>query len=48
MRLRFSDDLPYDGIADALSTTPQAARVRVHRGLATLRSLLGSPKETRP
>jgi RNA polymerase sigma factor (sigma-70 family) len=48
IRLRFSDDLTYDGIAGALSTTPQAARVRVHRGLTALRSLLGTPKETRP
>ena len=48
IRLRFSDDLTYEHVADALATTPQAARVRVHRGLASLRALLGNPKETRP
>jgi RNA polymerase sigma factor (sigma-70 family) len=48
IRLRYSEDLTYDDVAGALATTPQAARVRVHRGLATLRALLGTPKETRP
>jgi RNA polymerase sigma factor (sigma-70 family) len=48
IRLRFSEDLTYDDVADALGTSPQAARVRVHRGLATLRTLLGNPKESRP
>ena len=31
------DDLGYDEIAATLGTTPAAARVRVHRGLAALR-----------
>src|ERR687887_772742 len=35
--LRFARDLDYDGVADALGTSPQAARVRVHRALTTLR-----------
>jgi RNA polymerase sigma factor (sigma-70 family) len=47
LELRFQDDLPYDDVAVALATTPQAARVRVHRGLASLRTLLTSAKETR-
>jgi RNA polymerase sigma factor (sigma-70 family) len=47
IRLRLEDDLPYDDVAAALATTPQAARVRVHRGLATLRTLLVSGRETR-
>ena len=46
LRLRFVDDLPYDGIAASLGTTPAAARVRVHRGLAALRTRL-SPRSTR-
>jgi RNA polymerase sigma-70 factor, ECF subfamily len=46
LRLRFVDDLPYDELADALGTTPQAARVRVHRGLRTLRIRLDSSKES--
>ena len=45
LRLRFADDLPYDELADTLGTTPQAARVRVHRGLSALRLRLAS-KET--
>jgi RNA polymerase sigma factor (sigma-70 family) len=45
LRLRFSDDLGYDELATRLDTTPAAARVRVHRGLTTLRSLLAHPKE---
>ena len=48
LALRFGNDLPYDDVAAALATTPQAARVRVHRGLATLRTLLTSEKESRP
>jgi RNA polymerase sigma factor (sigma-70 family) len=47
LRLRFADDLGYDELATQLDTTPAAARVRVHRGLTTLRSLLTHPKETR-
>lgn len=38
--LRFDDDLPYDELAVALDTSAAAARVRVHRGLMTLRTLL--------
>ena len=37
VRLRVVDELSYDEIATALGTTPGAARVRVHRGLAALR-----------
>ena len=48
LRLRFVEDLPYDELADALGTTPQAARVRVHRGLRTLRLRLDSSKESTP
>lgn len=47
LRLRFGDDLPYDELADVLGTTSQAARVRVHRGLSTLRLRLDSMKESR-
>jgi RNA polymerase sigma factor (sigma-70 family) len=46
LRLRFADDLPYDDLADALGTTPQAARVRVHRGLSALRLRLAHSKES--
>jgi RNA polymerase sigma factor (sigma-70 family) len=46
LRLRFVDDLPYDGVAASLGTTPAAARVRVHRGLAALRTRL-SARSTR-
>ncbi len=45
LRLRFADDLPYDELADTLGTTPQAARVRVHRGLSALRLRLAHSKE---
>ena len=38
--LRIVHDLPYEGVAAALATTPRAARVRVSRGLASLRSYL--------
>ena len=49
IRLRVVDDLAYDGVADALGTTPQAARVRVHRGLAALRHRLsGGAPDDRP
>jgi RNA polymerase sigma factor (sigma-70 family) len=37
VRLRVLDELTYDEIATELGTTPGAARVRVHRGLAALR-----------
>lgn len=43
--LRVLADLPYDDIAVALHTTPGAVRVRVHRGLAALRSRLELSKE---
>jgi RNA polymerase sigma-70 factor (ECF subfamily) len=46
IRLRFGDDLAYDELADELGTTPQAARVRVHRGLSALRVRLDPSKET--
>jgi RNA polymerase sigma factor (sigma-70 family) len=45
LRLRFDHDLAYDELALALDTTPGAARVRVHRGLSALRTLL-TDKET--
>jgi RNA polymerase sigma-70 factor (ECF subfamily) len=44
--LRFAADLEYDDVADALGTTPQAARVRVHRALATLRQRLAKTPES--
>jgi RNA polymerase sigma-70 factor, ECF subfamily len=47
LRLRFDDDLPYDGLASSLGTTPQAARVRVHRGLSALRLRLASKESPR-
>jgi DNA-directed RNA polymerase specialized sigma24 family protein len=37
VRMRVLDDMSYDEIASELGTTPGAARVRVHRGLAALR-----------
>jgi RNA polymerase sigma factor (sigma-70 family) len=37
VRLRVIDDLSYDDVADRLGTTPLGARVRVSRGLSTLR-----------
>jgi RNA polymerase sigma-70 factor (ECF subfamily) len=37
VRLRVVDELGYEEIAQTLGTTPGAARVRVHRGLAALR-----------
>jgi RNA polymerase sigma-70 factor (ECF subfamily) len=46
VRMRVLDDLGYDEVAARLATTPQAARVRVHRGLSALRAHLSSvPKE---
>jgi RNA polymerase sigma-70 factor (ECF subfamily) len=47
LRLRFDDDLPYDELANSLGTTPQAARVRVHRGLSALRLRLASKESPR-
>ena len=40
IRLRVAEEQTYDELAVALGTTPQAARVRVHRGLAALRNRL--------
>ena len=37
VRLRVVEELSYDEVAETLGTTPGAARVRVHRGLAALR-----------
>jgi RNA polymerase sigma factor (sigma-70 family) len=47
VRLRVIEDLEYEHVAAALGTSPAAARVRVHRGLAALRGRLSaSSKET--
>jgi RNA polymerase sigma factor (sigma-70 family) len=46
IQLRYVHDLPYEELADALDTTPQAARVRVHRGLSALRLRLNPSKES--
>lgn len=40
LRLRVEEDLAYAEIGAALGTTPQAARVRVHRALSSLRGHL--------
>jgi RNA polymerase sigma-70 factor (ECF subfamily) len=45
LRLRVEDELPYEQVAAELGTTPQAARVRVHRGLAALRTRLHERSE---
>ena len=48
IRLRIEDDLAYDRVAESHGTTPQAARVRVHRGLAALRNRLSdAPRSSR-
>jgi RNA polymerase sigma factor (sigma-70 family) len=47
IRLRVEDDLGYDRVAEQLGTTPQAARVRVHRGLASLRNRLADARSPR-
>jgi RNA polymerase sigma factor (sigma-70 family) len=44
--LRFAGDLDYGEVADALGTTPQAARVRVHRALTALRQRLTKAPES--
>jgi RNA polymerase sigma factor (sigma-70 family) len=41
IELRVVEDQAYEDVAAALGTTPSAARVRVHRGLAALRNRLG-------
>ena len=43
--LRVLADLDYDGVADALGTTPRAARVRVSRGLAAPRKRMTNALE---
>jgi RNA polymerase sigma-70 factor (ECF subfamily) len=40
IRLRVLDDLAYEQVAAALGVSPEAARVRVHRGLSALRARL--------
>jgi RNA polymerase sigma factor (sigma-70 family) len=45
VRLRFDADLAYDQVGQALATSPQAARVRVHRALSTLRARLNNPTQ---
>jgi RNA polymerase sigma-70 factor, ECF subfamily len=40
LRLRVDEDLAYEQVGAALGTSPQAARVRVHRALSTLRQRL--------
>jgi RNA polymerase sigma factor (sigma-70 family) len=47
IELRIVEDLSYEEVGDALGTSPRAARVRVHRGLRTLRSLLNGTEATR-
>jgi RNA polymerase sigma-70 factor (ECF subfamily) len=45
LRMRLVEDRDYAGVAAALGTTEQAARVRVHRALRTLRARMTEPKE---
>jgi RNA polymerase sigma-70 factor, ECF subfamily len=45
IELRVLADLEYDRVAEELGTTPRAARVRVSRGLAALRSKFTRPME---
>jgi len=45
IQLRVVDDLGYDEVADHLSTTEEAARARVARGLSSLRSQLADAPE---
>jgi RNA polymerase sigma factor (sigma-70 family) len=45
IRLRVLDERDYADVADALDTTPQAARVRVHRGISALRAKLTNSME---
>lgn len=47
LRLRIVDELTYDEVADALGTTRSAARVRVHRALAALRTRLSNKEDQR-
>jgi RNA polymerase sigma-70 factor (ECF subfamily) len=48
VRLRVLEDRDYAGVAAALGTTEQTARVRVHRALRALRARLSDPEELRP
>jgi RNA polymerase sigma-70 factor, ECF subfamily len=45
VQLRIVAELSYDELGRRTGTTAGAARVRVHRGLATLRQRLRNPKE---
>ena len=45
VELHVLDDRPYDDVGRALGTSPGAARVRVHRGLAKLRDRLTKERE---
>ena len=45
IRLRVVDELPYDEVAAALGTSAGTARVRVHRGLRSLRQRFDDGKE---
>jgi RNA polymerase sigma-70 factor (ECF subfamily) len=45
IRLRVVDELEYEDVARELGTTPAAARVRVHRGLSSLRHRLRQRQE---
>src|SRR4051812_8625444 len=45
LQLRLVEDRDYAGVAAALGTTEQAARVRVHRALRLLRGRMTQPKE---
>ena len=49
VELRVLSDRPYDEVAEALDCTPTAARIRVSRGLARMRTSLqpvSTPKES--
>ena len=45
VRLRVIDDLSYEEVAGELGTSPLGARLRVSRGLSTLRNRMTSPLE---
>jgi RNA polymerase sigma factor (sigma-70 family) len=45
LQLRLVEDRDYAGVAEALGTTEQAARVRVHRALQVLRGRMTEPRE---
>jgi RNA polymerase sigma factor (sigma-70 family) len=46
VRLRVLEELEYEQVAGALGTSEATARVRVHRGLSSLRAHLSHTKET--